>query len=454
MPPLLFYAFPPLLVLYPISYVLHLARILLPLRPKRTPLLKDGKQVLAQGGLAVSLEGAEHILNAEDILVWEKHRVAIVSSDPGRPVYDPLLAPGSQSAPQARLVAYDLESRRTGVIKMAGWPKGRYLHMLGIGLCDNEDGTTILAAANFGNGLDGTVEVFRLDYDAAAPSSVEAITATYLHTLAHPDLTFPNAVVPLSAESVLVTNSLGRPVSKSIALAKAEMGLALPLSYALLVTLDPKAKQPTEDDPSVPRTTATSRVWAKRFAMANGLDLSPDGRVALVASCTGCELHVYDVDPPLRPGSTTPADIAHAKFTYRDAIPVGFAIDNLSAVLDPPTEDNGNYYFLGAGHPSLVDYSACAKAKGTSKLSQSRVIAIKVPQKAPPTGLFKSAYLELHRLFTRVDPRTTTIFEDDGTEFGTSSTGVSFRAKDGATDLLVVGLWERRGTLHLSNVAL
>lgn len=402
----------------------------------------------------MSLEGSEHILNAEDILVWEKQRVAIVSSDPGRPVYDPLLAPGSQSAPQARLVAYDLESRRTGVVRMVDWPEGRYLHMLGIGLCDNEDGTTILAAANFGNGPGGTVEVFRLDYDATAPSSVDAVTATYLHTLAHPDLTFPNAVVPLSAESVLVTNSLGGPLPSSIALARAEMSLAMPLSYALLVTRDPKAKQPTANDPTVPRTTATSRVWARGLAMANGLHLSHDGRVALVASCTGCELHVYDVNPPLRPGSTNPADIAHAKFTYREAMPVGFAIDNLSAVLDPPAGDDGNYYFLGAGHPSLVDYSACAETKGKGKLSQSRVIAIKVPQKAPTTGLFTSAYLELHRLFTRVDPRTKTIFEDDGTEFGTSSTGVSFRAKDGATNVLVVGLWERRGTLHLSNVAL
>ncbi|KAL1406738.1 hypothetical protein Q8F55_006142 [Vanrija albida] len=437
MPPLLFYAFPPLLALYPLSYAVHLARVLLPLKPKPTPLLKAGKQVRAGVGPAATLEGPEHITHAEDVLVWDAHRVAIVSSDPGRPVWDPLLAPGDESTTEARLVAYDLETRRTGVIAMRNWPEGRHLHLLGIGLCESADGTTILAAANFGNGLDGAVEVFRLDYDKAAASPVEAVTATYLHTLAHPDLCFPNAVVPLSAESVLVTNSLGCAPSKSALLAKAEMTLALPLSYALLVTLDPAAKQPGGDDPSGPRTTAKSKVWAKCLSLANGLDLSLDGRVALVASCTGCELHVYDVDPPLPPGSTTPADIARAKFTYRDAIPVGFAIDNLRVVPHAPDGDADNYYFLGAGHPSLLDYSACAEAKGAGKLSQSRVVSIKVPKRAPPTGLFKSAYLELHRLFARVDPRTTTIFEDDGSEFGTSSTGVSFRARDGATDVLV-----------------
>ncbi|GMK59150.1 hypothetical protein CspeluHIS016_0701650 [Cutaneotrichosporon spelunceum] len=416
MPPLLV-LFPPLFILYPVSYVLMLYRTLFPLRPAGTRVRVGGK--LVKGYLvgtadeatedATNLErlGDNNLPFCEDVVVWKS--IAIFSSDPTRDVYNPFAAEGDPTkAKNGRLVALHLNEHGATAYDIVHDFTGE-LHPLGVGVHRTQP---LLAVANLA--ATPSVEVFRLTIVNSK------LRAEHLHTLTHPSLTTPNAVVPLSEDSVLVTNSFRFPAKSSKLLNTLEIFLAIPGGSVLCLSAKDK--------------TVCDKV-ARGIALANGLAISEDGSVLAVAGCFTSNIHIYDVYPPLLSDGH---DLSMAgRLRFRESIPAGFMVDNLRFVLT-----DTHHIFLACGHPSGLDFTACAKSHGTY-LSGTRAVSVRVPKQGKRSWW--------NALFTRVDDRVTILFEDDGRMLGSGATACS---TDNGSDIIVTGLFDRRGPIRSGNIDL
>ncbi|RSH80459.1 uncharacterized protein EHS24_009039 [Apiotrichum porosum] len=458
-PPITFLAFPPLLALYPLSYVVWLVRTLaLPIRVKTPKLLSNGTLVdpTATDPPLVKHVGSDQLPFSEDVIVWQAHRLAIFSSDPGRPFYNPFTNEGdAATAPHARLMLYDLDKRTVRQLEIGNWPEGRTLHSLGLGLKEDDNGGAILAVVNIGADFTA-VDMVRLapptePNDGDGPAH---ITATYLHSLENPKITTPNAVVPLSEDQVVVTNSFGFSPKTHKVLNTVETILAIPGGkvYALRRAAGSFPGIQSSYGTFGAQTTATCELVAERFALANGIAASPDGRILLVAGTNSDDVSVYDVDPSgAGPGSGSGTGAFAPRVHFRETLPVGFLLDNLRYVpKDAQAQQAEGYTFLGAGHPAGLDVLAATESKG-KKLAGSRVVKIHIPVHRPPPSLWRSFTNELSRLFTRVHKRVELVFADSGELVSTSATAVAFTGKTG-TEVLVTGVWDGRGPVHLTSV--
>lgn len=361
--------------------------------------------------LAVSPPLAEKlpIALAEDAVFSAAHGAAILSTDPGRPIFNPFTAEGDEAAsPGGVLVWLDLASNTHRALEVSGWPEGRLFHPLGVALKGD-----VLAVANLA--VPPGVEILRLGGEKA----------TWERTLAHDAVQTPNSVVVLSDRQVLVTNSFRFPARTHPKLNKAETALGWPLGRVYLLTC-------SEGETS-------AEVVSEGLALANGLALSKDGRVLVAAASVGQEVQVYDVDPPAL-SSTSPAAIK-----YRETLPVGFTVDNLRFVSGG---DGGNYTFLAAGHPSAFAYMETAARKGAPPLSGSAVVKFTL-EAARERDTAQQARAEVNRLFTKRDKRVQVVLEDSGQVIGTSSTALPLPD----SGMLVTGLFDP-GVLRARDVDL
>lgn len=367
----------------------------------------------------------------EDCTIWHKHRVAIFSCDPGRADYDSFTNSGDiRKAKQGCLMVCYLDTKETHSVKVFDWPAGRTFHPLGVGLLPLSNHEALLAVCNLGADF-AAVEMLTLKYrNHATPAEVAAggrITATFLQSLQSKALTSPNAVVPLSPDKVLVTNSFGFNPRGSKILNDIETMLAVPLGSLLCITKN--------------SNTVSSEIVAPFISLANGVSLSEDGKILLLAGCTSQNIHVYDISPPANAASKA------ADFHFRETIPVGFLPDNLR-YLD--VDSQGVYTFLVAGLPSAIDAVATASSKGKF-LAPSAVakILIEPRGKAGRSGFWAWYSSLIHRS----DSRIVTVFRDDGGLIGNSSTAVAFESKDHTgREMIVTGLWDARGPILCTDV--
>ncbi|CAK9782859.1 hypothetical protein CC85DRAFT_289359 [Cutaneotrichosporon oleaginosum] len=418
--------YPPLLLLYIPSYLLHLYRVLLPLRPapdvtlvrlhgklREANIAHPDSEMTVERGVSLERIAPGDLPYCEDVVVWGEgeDRVAIFSCDPSRDVYNPFAAEGDPAKAQpGRLVAYPLGDGRAEAYDIVH-DFASELHPLGVGVHRTQP---ILAVANL-NTTRPSVEIFRLTAVAGK------LRGQHLRTLAHPSLSTPNAVVPLSEDTVLVTNSFRYSAQYSKILNTLETFLAVPGGMVLCLTATD-----SED--------AKCEVLARGIALANGLALSDDGSVLAVAGCLTANIHIYNVYPALLPDAH---DVSMAgRLSYRESIPAGFMVDNLRFV-----RTDTHHVFLACGHPSGLDFTKCAKSHG-AQLSGTRAAAVRVPK------VGKKGWL--NAMFTRVDDRITPVFEDGGRILGSGATACS----DGSGGLIVTGLFDKRGPIRCASIEL
>lgn len=190
--------------------------------------------------------------------------------------------------------------------------------------------------------------MFSLSYPAVSAHAGEsaAPSLTYVRTLTHPRLLAPNALVPLSPSTVLVsqdhtfTRRLPPPLGNILPML--ESLLALPGGSVDVLQFTPGANDPPSLVNAVPRV-----------AFANGLALSPSTNTLAVASSSRAQVQLYHL-----PASST---VLLLPLRRKGTVPLPFAPDNLSF------SSSGTLY--AAGHPNfpaLIRHAKTAQATAGS----------------------------------------------------------------------------------------
>ena len=370
-------------------------------------------------------------------MIWQKHRIAILSTEPSRAVFNPFTAKGNhRAADNGKLQLYDLDTGAVEDLVIKDWPKDRAFHPLGINLLETP-GTANEAILGVANCPEGpcSIEMLRLQYD----KETLRLKVQYVRSLEHPGITSPNAVVVLSENEVLFTNSFGVSPRTSKLLHTIEQSLSLPGGSGKLLTN------------SEGKITCKSLI--SKIPLANGLALSSDRKVLAVASTMGQYVSIYGVD------DAAGGIMSSQHLKHRKDVPVGFLVDNLHFVERRHDEDpfgdaservETDYTLLCAGHPSALEFLATAAKPLDESKAPSRVVKISVPHsvKGPP-GIGSAA----RELFTKRGKEVETLFESKGDFFATSSTATAFETKEGKQAMLVCGLWEK-GLLVCEDVAI
>src|SRR4030095_1585259 len=162
---------------------------------------------------------------------------------------------------------------------------------------------------------------------------VEATRLVHRTTLADPSLVSPNDLVAVTPTQVYVTNDHRHPPG---AMRTVEEYLRRP--WANVVMWDGRAW----------------REAAGGIQLANGINVSHDGRTVYVASVIGQSVRVYDRDP------------ATGALTLRGEIPLGSGPDNIEVVADGPL-------WIGA-HPKLL--TVVRYMSGAVEQSPSQVLHV------------------------------------------------------------------------------
>lgn len=408
-----------LLPLYPLAYIYKLYRTVFPHPVPVLPHLLTAKGYSQVWRVLTKLH-EERIHNCEDLVIWERHRVAILSTESSRAIFNPFTGEGSHSeADNGKLQVYHLDSSALQGIKIIDWPDDRALHPLGINLLERR-GDALLGIANCPEGP-CSIELLQLSFNA----DFQLVTARYLKTFEHRGIASPNAVVVLSEGRALFTNSFGISPRTSRFLSTIEQSIAAPGGSLRLVT-------------SARNGNVTCRTLISGIPLANGLALSSDGKILVIASTMGQFVSVYDVLDDQN-GISSSRQLKH-----REDVPVGFLADNLHFVehREKPFGSGGetaSYILLCAGHPSAFEYLETARHPLTAPKSPSRVIKIAIEASRPETpGLIAAG----KAMFTPQGSGVTRIFESRGGFFGTSSTAAAYRTREGGNAMLVCGLWQ------------
>lgn len=405
------------------SYILQLKRSLLPKSISDTPyLLQHGTLVDARDHTSHIAKGA--IKYAEDAVIWPRNKIVIFSTDPGRGVFNAFTGEGDEDkAGNGYLMTWTIGSNDINDVKelrLDDWPAGRSFHPLGITIFDipgSNGSEAYLAAANC---MSQTccIEIFKLSYSPELPHDTR-LSATYLHDLAHPSITAPNALVILSNRQVLFTNSFKYPPRKSLFLNTLEQSLSIPGGSVQLLTYD-----------SAQKTTVCETV-IPGIAFANGLAINNERTILAVASSTAHYVKLYDL-VNIEHGVTSPG-----QFQLRRTVHVGMTPDNLR-FLDSDDTTGTSGVLLCAGHPRVLDFVKVAKNPSDPFRSPSKVVKIKVPKQTNPS----STLAKIRELFTNQDVDATTIFECQGSFYGTSSTAVAYASSNSEMSMIVCGLFE------------
>ncbi|MDP6978955.1 MAG: SMP-30/gluconolactonase/LRE family protein [Myxococcota bacterium] len=207
----------------------------------------------------------------------------------------------------------------------------------GLGLFVAEDGARSLFAVNHPAGGPDEVVIFDID-TRGRPSHRESVSDPLLHNL--------NDVQPVSANAFYATNDHGDAIGHT-------MQDFLLLDQANIVYYDGTA----------------ARVAAEDLTYANGVNISPDGRMLYVAETIDATLKLFFRDPET--GDLNPADY----------VMLGTGLDNIDVL------ENGDL-LIGA-HPRLLDF--VSHAGDPAVHSPSEVLHVQL--KAGGGGKARTVYL-------------------------------------------------------------
>lgn len=413
--------------------------------PKQTLLRLASTQKLEPAGSHCKREAAKDLPYCEDLVIWESLRVAIVSSDPERDGFNPFTGEGDASLVQpGRISVFHLDGASDVYhLDILEWPENRALHPLGLGLLETSSKSeALLAFCNYEQ-RSASVELLRLTVDQSTLSAAgkPLLRASYVCSFEHAELTAPNAVVLLSEQQILVTNSYGFSPRGQKLLFQMEQILALPRGSVMLLTRSATADK---------QYSTTAQHVCTGIALANGLALSADHsgrRLLAISGCTSHQVQLYDVWL----GSDRLLHDPRAQIKYRKTIPVGYLPDNLHFVPQALTQQTASETLLVAGHPSALSFLRTAANKGKiPPLAPSRVITVSIPIARTSSSAVLN---ELSKLFVYRGKGVQTLFECPGSQYGTSSTAVAYVGEHGDTELLICGLWDQ-GLLRCSGAFL
>lgn len=405
------------------SYVLQLKRSLFPKAISSIPqLLHDGTLVDATAHASHIAKGS--ITYAEDAVIWPQDKIAVFSTDPGRGVFNAFTGEGDEArAGNGSLKIWVIgSSADVGVtdLQLQNWPEGRTFHPLGINVLEitgSGGREAFLAIANCMSRI-CSIELVRLVYTDEGENG-PSLSATYLHSLEHPSITAPNAVVILSESQILFTNSFGFPPRKSLFLNTLEQFLAIPGGSVQLLTYD-----------SAQKRTVCDKVISG-ISLANGLAMNKDMSILAVAGSTAHYVKIYDISNV--ENGITSAD----QVKLRRTIHVGMTPDNLR-FLESPLASGNIERLLCAGHPRVLEFVKVAKNPSKAFRSPSKVVKIKVEKPSAPSTIMS----KVKDLFSNQDKDAVTVFESLGSFYGTSSTAVAYRSPGGMDEMVVCGLFQ------------
>ncbi|CAH0047638.1 unnamed protein product [Clonostachys solani] len=174
----------------------------------------------------------DRIRNCEDAFLLEDKGLAILACDAGRDNWNTVMGVfQSGSMGQGELFAYNyaagglLDADRLRKIELVGFPADIDFHTVGFGFDKESSALFVTNHAQTGS----QIEQFKLD--------VEALVATHVRSIKHPDLVGPNAILVLNAEELLVSNDHYFLARQSKPLAKIETYLGLPTGPVVYVNL-------------------------------------------------------------------------------------------------------------------------------------------------------------------------------------------------------------------------
>jgi arylesterase / paraoxonase len=277
-------------------------------------------------GTCVAVPG---LTGGEDLTIHPRTGVAYVSSVDWRDVI-------AGRATSGALFAYDLNATAPRLVDVtpdapaALLPHGVSLHVAA-------DGATTLFVINHAGGRH-SIEIY----------DVEGPRLTHRRTLTDPALVSPNDLVAVSPSQVYVTNDHGHPTG---VLRTVEEYLRRP--WANVVLWDGQR----------------FREAAAGIQLANGINVSPDGRSLYVVSSIGGTVRVYE------------RDVATGDLAFRHAIPLHSGGDNLEI-------DADGTLWVGS-HPQLL--KVIRYMAGGREHSPSQVLRV-VPR--PDGGDVTEIYLD------------------------------------------------------------
>jgi arylesterase/paraoxonase len=234
------------------------------------------------------------LVGTEDLTIHPRTGVAYLSSCDFRSVL-------AGRAAKCSIYAYDLNAASPRPVDLLPDAAPGFLPH-GISLLVAADGTEKLFAINHAGGRH-TIEIY----------DVDGARLTHRATLADPALVSPNDLVAVTPTQVYVTNDHRHPAGPMRAV---EEYFRRPWTNVVLW------------DGSAFREAAGG------IQLANGINVSHDGRTLYVASAIGQDVRVYDRDP------------ATGTLTLRGEIPLGTGPDNIEV-------DADGALWIGA-HPKLL----------------------------------------------------------------------------------------------------
>jgi arylesterase/paraoxonase len=252
------------------------------------------------------------VVGPEDITIHPRTGVAYVSGCDWRAV----LAGG---AGRGAIYAYDLNAVTAEPVNLTPDADADF-RPHGISLFVGEDGREALFVINHQGG-EHRIDVFDLKDGALVPRK----------TLTSPTLVSPNDIVAVGPDRFYVTNDHRYPSGW-----KRKLEDYLRLRRSNVVYYDGSGFVEA----------------ASGIAYANGVNVSPDGRLLYVCAVTEGTLHIYDRDPP------------SGRLEHRDEIDLGTGVDNIEV------EADGDLW-IGA-HPQLFTF--LEHAEDHWKVSPSQVL--------------------------------------------------------------------------------
>ncbi|CAH0046846.1 unnamed protein product [Clonostachys solani] len=263
----------------------------------------------------------DRVRNCEDAFLLKEQGLAILACDPGRDKWNTVMGvfhPGQ--IPQAELYIYNYAAKNLDddkilkKLELVNFPEGLNFHTVGFGYHEESSHLFVTNHARTGP----RIEQFKLD--------IRSLKATHILSILHPQLISPNAIIPLSAEELLVTNDhyFTAKQSKPLYLMESYLGPALaPLLYINLKNID----------------KGNAKVLA-RVPYPNGMGFINSTTLAIASTSRG-SVYFY---------SMTKDQHNLPKLQYQSRIRLPFLPDNLAV-------EDGKLLIGGQPHPpSMAKY--------------------------------------------------------------------------------------------------
>ncbi|CEI40078.1 unnamed protein product [Fusarium venenatum] len=257
---------------------------------------------------------SERIRSCEDVLLIEKHHLAILACDGGRERYNTVMGIFAGNVTEnAKLWVHYYEAAGEESLKpisLTGFPNANDFHSLGLAFDEQTSNLFVTNHAQAGP----RIEMFNLDIDS--------LTARYIQTIEHPLIHGPNSIAIINGQELYVSNDHYITKRQSVLVSNLETYLGTPTGTVVHV--------------SIKGSEIQAKVVA-RVPFANGIEILNSSTVA-VASSSRAAVYFFDTPNP-------------TALKYKSKIMLPFLPDNLSGYGDK---------LMIAGHahmPSLVKFT-------------------------------------------------------------------------------------------------